>query len=249
VQYRTSFDFRATDGTPGLEGHAATWWSKDSYDTAMEPGAFKRTIRNRIDKIPVLWNHNADAPVGKHLAIREDDHGLYVNIGIADDGAEGSVLMKRLRFGVPLGMSFGFETMKDRPGTKDDPIVFGDSKMKHSDVRVIQEVRYWESSPVTFPANEDSAIDAIRSAHMEQQADYLTTILEALRSGDVARDDARMPLLRQIVAAIPDSNDPDSDPIEDTTPLVDSERARQRNRTVEITLALAKSKGWIGVLA
>jgi len=110
IHYRTAFDFRATDdeAVPGFEGYASTHWAADSYWTAMAPGAFKKTIRERTDKIPVLWNHNPNSPIGKHLALKEDKTGLYVNIGIADDGAEGSTFLKRMRFGVPFGMSFGF---------------------------------------------------------------------------------------------------------------------------------------------
>lgn len=255
IQYRTSFDFRAADDEAGFEGHAASWWSVDSYGTAMAPGAFKRTIKNRGEKIPVLWNHNADSPIGKHLTIREDKEGLYVNIGIADDGAEGTVLLKRLRYGVPLGMSFGFQTVRSRPANDDDPLDMataplwlGKGKEARSQVQVIEEVIYWESSPVTFPANENSAIDAIRSAHIEQQADYLSSLLEALRSGEVGDDDARLPLLQQVVSAFGERSNPDPDPDAGTTPLA-AEQARRRNRDVEITLALARAKGLIGVPA
>jgi hypothetical protein len=197
LQFRTSFDFRATPDVDGFEGYASTWWTVDSYGTAFAPGAFRKTIKERKERIPVLWNHNPDAPIGRHLDLREDKHGLYANIGIADDGAEGSVLLKRLRFGVPLGMSFGFRTVKDRSATDDDQFDLSQMpNLKAGDVRVITETAYWESSPVTFPANDAATISAVRS---DREIDALSSLLDALTSGTLDTD--QRALVAQIVAA------------------------------------------------
>lgn len=239
IQYRTSLDVRTTEDEAGFDGHAASWWSVDSYGTAMAPGAFKKTITERREKIPVLWNHNYNAPVGKHLDLKEDDAGLYVNIGIADDGAEGTVLMKRLRYGVPLGLSFGFETIRSRKAEEADPLdwsqapEFFKSPEGREYVRVIEEVRYWESSPVTFPANTDSTIDAIRSAHIEQQADYITTLLEDLRAGSLVTDDARLPLLHDLVAVYQERAAAGAFT---ATTAPDPDKARRRNPFAEYQL-------------
>ncbi len=240
IDYRTSMELRTKDDGDGFEGHAASWWSVDSYGTCFAPGAFKRTIRNRIDKIPVLWNHDDDHPIGKHIELKEDDHGLYVNVGIADDGSEGTTLIKRLRFGVPLGLSFGFETFKDRSPEDDDPIDMSNAPRwignDLTNVRVITEVKYWESSPVTFAANENSTIDTIRAARMEQEAEYLTSLLEDLRSGRLILGDARMPLLRSVVDAMGELSDPDPEPLLGTTPLAEGP-GLQRNYHAEMVLA------------
>lgn len=225
IFYRTSLDIRANNDTDGFSGHAASFNSVDSYGTAFLPGAFKKTISERKDKIPVLWNHNPDVPVGKHLDMREDDLGLFVDVGIADDGADGSVLLKRLRFGVPLGLSFGFETIKSRRYEEGDKLDFSNAPEFYKTpegrewVRVIEEVRYWESSPVTFPANQNSTIDDIRSAHLEQQAGFLTSLLEDLRAGKIGDTDARHTLLQDIVAASQQRAEPKPDPSAGTTPL------------------------------
>lgn len=242
IQYRTSFELRATDDVDGFEGHAASFWSVDSYGTAFAPGAFKRTIKNRTDKIPVLWNHNPEHPIGKHLSLKEDKAGLYVNVGIADDGAEGSVFLKRLRFGVPLGLSFGFQTYKSRSAEDDDPLDLTDApawlgkgKDARKQVEIITEVKLWESSPVTFPANTNSTIDDIRAARMEQQAEYLTSLLEEMRAGSLSPDDTRLPLLHDVAEALAALPDPDSDPDAGTTPLRDGTRSRR----IDIEMALA----------
>jgi HK97 family phage prohead protease len=183
-----------TDDVPGFSGYAAHFGSVDSYGTAMLPGSFKRTIRNSGGQFPVLWQHNPDWPVGRHTSIKEDTTGLRVDVEVIDDGAEGSVLLKRLRGGVPLGMSFGFQTLKDRVATKDDDLVLNGWKLDQ--VRVIEEVRYWESSAVTFPANEKAVIDSVRS---QEQADALSLLLADMEA-DVPLDERREDLLQRLVA-------------------------------------------------
>lgn len=242
IEKRTSLDFRATKEDNGFSGYAASFWNVDSYGTAMAPGAFKKTIQERSSKIPVLWNHNTDIPVGKHLELREDDKGLFVNIGIADDGAEGTTLLKRLRFGVPIGMSFGFATIRDRSANDDDPIDMSTApawvmENGRRDVRVITEVQYWESSPVTFPANENSTIDAIRSAYLEEQAEFLNSLLEDLRSGGLKLEDARLPMLQSVVDAYKERAAA-GDFTSTTAPVPD---ARLRNLYAEYQLLVATS--------
>jgi HK97 family phage prohead protease len=190
----TDVETRADPGLPGFSGYAAHFNTVDGHGTAMAPGAFKRTIRGREDRIPVLWQHNPDWAVGRHVSIKEDPTGLRVDVEVIDDGAEGSVLLKRLRGGVPLSMSFGFQTKQDRAATKDDALHLNGWKL--DDVRVITEVKYWESSAVTFPSNENAVIDAVRS---QKEADALSILLADLEAGvelDAHRDD----LLQRLVA-------------------------------------------------
>lgn len=243
----SKMDIRVSEHTDGFSGHASTWWAADSYGTAMAPGSFKKSIRERGDKIVVLWNHRADDAVGKHLEIKEDRTGLFVNVGIADDGAAGSVLLKRLRFGVPLGMSFGFVNIKSRAGTDDDPIDLSQlpSGVKKSEIEVYTENAYWESSAVTFPANTKATIDTIRSERDIESVSAMTQLLEDLRTGGLEAEDERWSLLRELVAAFQERAEPEPGLIA-TTPLTD---AIARRRRIDIELALAHARGFTGVQA
>lgn len=240
IHYRTAFDFRATgdDNPSGFEGYASTWWAADSYATAMAPGAFKKSIRERADRIPVLWNHNTDAPIGKHLALKEDKTGLYVNVGIADDGAEGSTFLARMRFGVPFGMSFGFQTVKDRSASDDDPIDLSQlSGVKASDVRVITEVKFWESSPVTFPANEAATITATREQLI---TDHLSTLIESIRAGTLT--DGQTAQIEHLVTEWGTRSRAEAEATHFTP-----DRAK-RDRDIDIIVATVKARGFaIGV--
>lgn len=238
IQYRTAFDFRASETDPaGFEGYASTFWAADTYATAIAPGAFRKSIRERGDKIPVLWNHNPDVPIGKHLALKEDKTGLFVNIGVADDGAEGSTFLARMRFGVPFGMSFGFQTVKDRTAEDDDPIELSQLPgAKRADIRVITEVKYWESSPVTFPANEAAGITATRAV---AELDYLNTLLDSMRAGTLS--DEQTAALDQLLAAHNERTA--AAEAERLTALATDRTRRDRDIALQIALATGRAQG------
>ena len=245
IEKRSTLDVRLNEHVDGFSGYASTFWVADSYGTAMAPGSFKKSIRERGDKIPVLWNHNSDDAVGKHISIKEDRKGLAVDVGIADDGAAGTVLLKRLRFGVPLGMSFGFQRIKSRAGTDDDPIdlSFLPAGTKKSEIEIYTENAYWESSAVTFPANVAATIDTIRSDQEIESLAALSQTLEDLRSGDLDPEDERWTLLQDLVAALNERIEPEPDPEEDATPLPE---VNARRRTIDIELALANARAITG---
>jgi HK97 family phage prohead protease len=235
IEYRT-FDVRALDdAVDGFDGHASTFWAVDSYATAMAPGAFKRTIKNRGDKRLVLWQHDPSTPIGKTTALKEDKDGLAFSAAISTGTTAGGEAMTLLRDEVPLGMSFGFQTVKDRTAEDDDPLDFSQQPgLKGKDVRVITEVNLWELSLVTFPANEAALISAVRS---EMELDALTTILDAIKDDEL--DDGQFALVRQIV----DAWEQRPGPVvaeQHSTP----ETAR-RNRDIAIALTLSKGQGLI----
>lgn len=236
IQYRMA-DVRAADDGAGMSGYASHFLSVDSYGTAIKRGAFRKTIRERGDKIPVLWQHNPDTPIGKPTLLKEDTTGLFFNASISEGTTHGRDVMALLRDGVPLGMSFGFQTIKDRAATDDDQLDYSGApdffKGKHgkAEVRVIEEVRLWEISAVTFPANEQATINDVRAI---AEADAITSLIEHMRAGTLTDDQAA--LVADLVDAFTARQEPE--PAE-TTPLPD-ENARRRNIALDIDIAIAR---------
>lgn len=197
LQYRC-FDVRALDdASDGFDGHASTFWAVDSYATAMAPGAFRRTLKNKGERRLLLWQHDTDTVIGKTTALKEDKEGLAFAAAVTMGTQRGTEAMALLRDEVPLGMSFGFKTIKDRTAEDADPLDFSQQPdFKAKDVRVITEVNLWEVSLVTFPANEAATISAVRS---ELELDALTTLLDAIKQDDL--DEGRAALVQQIFDA------------------------------------------------
>lgn len=136
------------DGTGTFEGYACLFNQIDDYNSRFLPGAFRKTLSERANKVKVLDGHGA--LIGKPLELREDDKGLFVS-GQLTQGVQAAdechLLMKS---GALDTLSFGFRVP---PG--------GDQYRQG--VREIKEVILYEISPVTFAANENAVITNVRS--------------------------------------------------------------------------------------
>jgi len=206
MQFRDAADVAADSNAGSFAGYASTAWRVDSYGTAMASGAFAKTLAERGDRVPLLYQHNPSLNVGVPTKLAEDLHGLSVEARLFDDGADGSVLLRRMRQGGRFGMSFGFRTLQDRAVRDDDPVDLAQMPdMRRDDVRVITEVKLYEVSVVTFPANEAAAILAVRDAGLTNS---LMSVVAALRDGDLS--DEQRDLLMRVLA---DDHAPDGDAV------------------------------------
>ncbi len=238
---RRTVEIRAVEDDAGISGYAAHFGSIDSYGTAMKKGAFAKTLQEKADRIPVLWNHWSDSVIGRPTELREDDKGLYFSAEIVEETAQGAEVMALLRKKVPLGMSFGFETIKSRPIEDGDALDwtqapdFYKDPANHEYVRVIEEVRLWEISVVTFSANEMATIDSVRAA---EQVDALSTLLEDLRAGRIPEGDVRWQQLQDVAAFTGTQPEPGDTP----TPLPTTDARRNRYAEYQL-LASGASAG------
>lgn len=132
-----------------IEGYAATW-DLDQANDIIQKGAFTKTISEGLPsgRIKMLWQH--DEPLGMPSEMFEDDRGLYVK-GKISRTQLGDEALELMRDGVVDRMSIGFSIPKDKSGFTPEG------------VRLISEVKLFEFSPVTFPANEAAHILAVKS--------------------------------------------------------------------------------------
>lgn len=120
---------------------------RDSYGTIFDPGCFKRSLDQRGPRRVHLWQHSFFDPIGS------GDHSESGN-ALEVEG--------KLNFGVQRGREC-YELMRegdiDHMSIGFDPIKWydGDDGTLH-----FSEARLWESSPVTFAANELAIIDEVR---------------------------------------------------------------------------------------
>lgn len=149
-----AFDVKSVDAEGRFSGYLAVFGNRDSYGDTIRKGAFKATLKDfaaRGRKVPILWQHRWDQPLGVFDVLKEDDTGLYVEgqLLVADvrQSAEAHALMKA---GAISGMSIGFETVA--------------YKVDKDGNRELTEIKLWEGSIVTFPANDEARIDAVKSA-------------------------------------------------------------------------------------
>ncbi len=151
-----SIEFKVNLTKRQFEGYASTFGNEDLVGDIIENGAFRKTIAERgplgSNDIKLLWEHRG--AFGMPVKMYEDDYGLYV-IGEASDTQENKDRLVYMRDGVVKSMSIGFSIPEGKSWFEDDGWT-----------RHIQEVKLYECSPVTFPANEAAVITNV-SKHIE----------------------------------------------------------------------------------
>ena len=138
-----------------FEGYASTYMNVDRGMDAVMPGAFVETVAElmnskKIGKLPALWQHNSDMPVGSYTEFRDDTHGLFVKgrMPKSDTFVSGRVVPQMKAESV-CSMSIGYSTI--------DYVIEGG-------VRLLKKLKLWEISLVTTPMNPLAEITGIKSA-------------------------------------------------------------------------------------
>jgi HK97 family phage prohead protease len=131
--------------------------NEDSYGDVVEPGAFKATLEMWKSKgrlPPILWQHSPKDPIGVYTSMAEDEKGLAVEgrLLVKDDPLAARAYA-HLKAGSVTGLSIGFSIPKG--GAEWDP---------KSETYRIRQVDLWEVSLVTFPANDEAQVDAVKAA-------------------------------------------------------------------------------------
>ncbi|PZN06638.1 MAG: HK97 family phage prohead protease, partial [Bacillota bacterium] len=136
----------AEDGT--FTGYASVFGNVDLVGDVVERGAFKQTIHHTKGRVPILWQHDARQPIGVTEEMREDDKGLWIRARLALATQKGREAYELLKMGAIRGLSIGYDVIKQKT---------------EGGVRRLKELRLWEISVVTFPANPAAAVAAVKS--------------------------------------------------------------------------------------
>jgi len=149
-----ALEIRATGEDGTVEGYGSVFGVKDSYDDVIVKGAFADSLKAHQTEgtMPaMLWQHNADEPIGVWTEMAEDTKGLRIKGKLALDTTRGKEAYALLKMGALNGLSIGFMT-KDAEYDR------------ASEVRTLKQVDLWEVSLVTFPANEKSRVTNVKGA-------------------------------------------------------------------------------------
>lgn len=144
--------------TGEFEGYLSIFDNIDSYNERVKKGAFLKTLKEN-DSFPLLYQHDSRTPVG-HFHGEEDRRGLKIsgelNLEKSEEG----------NFMVPDAFrTYALWKKKDINGLSIGYDVVKDSTKKEGDRRITEllELKLWEGSVVTFPANTEATITAVKS--------------------------------------------------------------------------------------
>lgn len=147
-------EIRAVGDDGAIEGYGSVFGVRDDYDDVIAAGAFVASLaaHKSAGTMPaMLWQHDADEPIGVWQEMAEDKKGLRVKGQLALDTVRGKEAHALLKMGALNGLSIGFVSKQwayDR----------------ESEVRTLTEIDLWEVSLVTFPANAKARVTNVKAA-------------------------------------------------------------------------------------
>ena len=168
------FGFQVTDVAPideernvaVIKGYGAVFGNVDLGRDIIVKGAFSKTLMDKGNNVYFLADHKYDTDNLLGVAtVEEDEVGLMGSYEINLDLQKGREIYSQAKQmqekGLPLGMSIGFDIVKDEIDTK-------------TQVRVLKELRLHEISLTMFPMNPKARVTDVKGMDVEQ--------LEQLRS-------------------------------------------------------------------
>lgn len=233
MEYKALPSFvKAIDGRT-VTGIASVFGNIDSYGDIVFKGAFKKTIEENGSRVKHLWMHDVwMPPTAKIIELSEVGRGELPDVvkekfpqakgGLQVvreylDTPRGNEILAGIQAGAINEMSFGYDALKwDIEELKE-----GEQRYI---VRNLREVRLWDTSDVTFGANEatvasKSAIDTelqfavkrikslldtkagrvLSASNLEKLKNALAVLSEILLSAEPSEDDESLKSLTEQV--------------------------------------------------
>lgn len=150
-----------------IAGYASVFNIEDHSGDIVRPGAFADSLARRgADGIRMLFQQEADEPVGVWDEIHEDARGLYVRGHILETTGRGAATAALIREGAVDGLSIGFRALEEKPRP--------DGKG-----RILTRLDLWEVSIVTFPMAEGARLEVVPAPEPENTPveAFLDTVL------------------------------------------------------------------------
>jgi uncharacterized protein len=124
--------------TKRFAGYAAVFNARDAGRDVIVPGAFARQLNRAGLNLPLLWQHEAQNPIGRILSVAEDAHGLRVTGEFATNAKPARDAFELVKAGAVSGLSIGYRVRR------------ADADRKQN-VRRLLDLDLIEVSLVTFP--------------------------------------------------------------------------------------------------
>lgn len=148
-------EFKSEEGKGLFSGWLSVFGNEDLGHDVVEQGAFTKTLQERKQAVPILWQHDDSQPVGVFRDMREESMGgpsgkggLRVKGELNLKTQRGSEAYELLKQGALSGLSIGYGVVKHG---------FDGNK------RLLKELRLHEGSLVTFPMNQAATVDAVKA--------------------------------------------------------------------------------------
>lgn len=127
-----------------ISGYASLFGRIDQATDLVQRGAFSSAIKRR-QPIRMLYQHNAEQPIGRWTKIEETNLGLWVEGELAVGARQAQDVAHLISTGAIDGLSIGYRVRRALPGN---------GRIR----RYLQEIDLLEISIVTFPMQTQARI-------------------------------------------------------------------------------------------
>jgi HK97 family phage prohead protease len=134
-----------------ISGYASVFDVVDCHGDVVTKGAFRHTLENfrRRGSVPkLLWQHDANFPIGLIEDIHEDDYGLFIRSRLLLEVPKAAEIYALLKNEAINGFSIGYRI---------NDSYFSDN------VQYLTAIELLEVSIVTFPACELAVVENVKS--------------------------------------------------------------------------------------
>lgn len=213
------------DDPPGtVEAVVSVFGNVDAYGDVVAPGAFKRSLEERMP-LPIAWAHNDTIPpIGVAQTAKETSEGLFVKFLLFVDQEDDHPVARQVWTGLKQGaikeFSFGYRVREAEWETRDG-----------QDVRILKDIDIFEASPVWIGANPQTRLVAVKDAatvkvdvHLDGK-ELAAATAEAKESTTTVDAPERVPV----------TDGGDAHPVPVTPELLDTVLALKTNLTKENT--------------
>ncbi|RDC61003.1 hypothetical protein HME9302_02220 [Alteripontixanthobacter maritimus] len=126
-----------------IAGYAALFGVPDGARDTIHIGAFRRSLGERIDPLPLFWQHHPEQRIGWVEHASEDARGLRIVANIDNPDSRAALLLRQRAID---GLSFGYRARAFRRDERG---------------RALDEVEIFEVSLVTHPLQHEARVHFI----------------------------------------------------------------------------------------
>lgn len=178
---KKEFSLKQSDlGAGRFVGLASVYGNVDRDGEAVQPGAFTKTLLENGARIKILWQHDRKVPIGLGR-LADGAGGLWVDAQLTLGTSAGRDAYELLKAGVIDTMSIGYDVIK---------------QVKRSGVTYLTELKLWEVSLVTFPANELAVVTGVKAGGDEACAAAFDLVADLRSFADEANACAELRSMR-----------------------------------------------------
>lgn len=179
IKYKNvAFDIKSVSEEGQIEGYASVYGNVDSYGDVVQKGAFKSLFGKSDSIIPVLWQHDTRQPIGGASSFKEDDNGLYMKANLVMEVQKAHEAKALAKAGVVTGLSIGY-TVEEFTYNKEDNVTY------------LTDLKLWEVSLVTFPANSEARVEGVKQILADGGMPSEREVEELLRQSGFSRSQSK----------------------------------------------------------